>query len=359
MAPCANLRFSEEKEAAMIRTAGELATALTAALVGDAGVQVSGIAGPEKARPTDVIYLDAPRFLDRVVASAAQCVLALPGVAIRTKTVLEVPDPKLSFAKAAVYLAPKATRFGEIHPTAIIAPTAQIGSDVIVGPYVVIEDEVEVGNASKIDAFCFLGRGAKVGADCRLHPRVTLYPEARLDDRVEVHSGAVIGSDGFGYVFGEGRWWKFPQVGDVEIADDVEIGANTTIDRGSLETTAVGAGTKMDNLVQIAHNVRVGENSVIASQVGISGSSTLGKRVMLGGQVGIADHCTLEDGAVVGAQSGVAPGKIVRRGQTVWGFPARPIEQAKKQFAWTARIPALAERVSKLEQHQTNDDTRD
>lgn len=178
---------------------------------------------------------------------------------------------------------------------------------------------------------------------------MTLYAGAKLGDRVEVHSGAVIGADGFGYVFGEGRHWKFPQAGSVEVGDDVEIGANSAIDRGSLETTQVGNGVKIDNLVQVAHNVQIGEHSVLAAQTGVSGSSTLGKNVILGGQVGVADHCTLEDGAVVGAQAGIPTGKTIHGGEVVWGTPARSLEKFKRQYAWFARLPELAERVRKLE----------
>jgi UDP-3-O-[3-hydroxymyristoyl] glucosamine N-acyltransferase len=159
----------------------------------------------------------------------------------------------------------------------------------------------------------------------------------------------VIGGDGFGYVFGDNRHVKFPQIGGVEIDDDVEIGCNSTIDRGSLDRTHVGVGVKIDNLVQIAHNVGIGENSVVAAQTGISGSSILGAGVVLGGQVGIADHCKLEDGSIVGAQAGVPTGKTIRRGQTVWGTPARPIERFKEQYGWIARLPELAERLAKLE----------
>jgi UDP-3-O-[3-hydroxymyristoyl] glucosamine N-acyltransferase len=219
-----------------------------------------------------------------------------------------------------------------------------------VGPYVVIEEEAEIGAGTAIEAFCFLGRGARVGENCRLHPRVTLYAGARLGNRVEVHAGVVIGGDGFGYVFGEGRHWKFPQIGDVEIGDDVGIGSNATIDRGSLESTEIANGVKIDNLVQIAHNVRIGEHSILVAQTGVSGSSTLGKHVIVGGQVGIADHCKLEDGAVVGAQAGIPTGKTIRRGQTVWGTPARPLDKFKEQYAWFARLPELAERVRRLEQ---------
>lgn len=337
----------------MTPTAGELAKYLKAELTGDPRSPISGVAGPDNAGAEDLIYLDSPRHQARVANSAARCVLASPGTRVGEKTIVEVSDPKLAFAKAAAWLMPRvmpASRKGaETHPTAVVALSARVAANAVIGPYVVVEDRVEIGAGTVVEAFCFLGCGVRLGEDCRLHSRVTLYPEAKLGNRVEVHSGAVIGSDGFGYVFGENRWWKFPQIGNVEIGDDVEIGSNATIDRGSLGTTRIGAGVKIDSLVQVAHNVEIGENSVIASQVGIAGSSKLGKRVILGGQVGIADHCTLEDESVVGAQGGVPTGKTIRRGQTVWGTPARPLDQFKKQFAWAARIPALAERVRRLE----------
>jgi len=330
-------------------TAGDLAKYLGAELRGDASAVVSGIASPERARAEDLIYVDSERHAERAAKSAAACVIAGRGARIAGKTVLEVSEPKLAFAKAAALVAKEPTRHPSVHPTAIVSPSANLAANAFIGAYVVIEDDVTVGANAVIEAFCFLGRGARVGADCRLHPRVTLYAGAELGNRVEVHSGTVIGADGFGYVFGEGRQWKFPQAGSVEIGDDVEIGANTTIDRGSLETTRIGKGVKIDNLVQVAHNVRIGEHSVVAAQTGISGSSTLGKNVIVGGQVGIADHCTLEDTAVAGAQAGVPTGKTIRSGQVVWGTPARPLEKFKRQHAWFARLPELAERVRKLE----------
>jgi UDP-3-O-[3-hydroxymyristoyl] glucosamine N-acyltransferase len=218
-----------------------------------------------------------------------------------------------------------------------------------VGPFAVIEDGVEIGEQTQIGAFCFLGRGAKIGSGCRLHPRVTLYAGVQLGNDVVVHSGAVLGADGFGYVSGEGKHWKFPQAGGLEIGEESEIGANATIDRGSLEVTRLGAQVKIDNLVHIAHNVRVGERTLIAAQTGVAGSSTIGSDVLIGGQVGIADHCRLEDGCIAGAQAGIPTGKTIRRGQTVWGCPARPIERFKEQYVWYARLPELAERVRKLE----------
>ena len=301
-----------------------------------------------------MIYLDSPPYEKRAASSAAKCVLAKPGAQLPGKTILEVADPKFAFAKAAEWLLPEPAAHPTVHPTAIIAPSAKIAARVSIGPYAVIEDAVEIGAGTSIGAFCFVGRGARIGENCRLHPRVTLYSGARLGDRVEMHSGAVIGADGFGYVFGEGRHWKFPQIGSVEIGDDVEIGANATIDRGSLDNTVIGDGVKIDNLVQVAHNVRVGDHSVLAAQTGVSGSSTIGTGVIVGGQVGIADHCTLENGSIIGAQAGIPTGKTIRRGQIVWGTPARPLEKFKQQYAWFARLPELAARVRKGPQAPPN-----
>jgi UDP-3-O-[3-hydroxymyristoyl] glucosamine N-acyltransferase len=337
----------------MSGTAGELAKYLAAALAGDAHVRISGVASPEKAGPEDLIYVDSAKQLERAKASAAGCVLVSEGVAMAEKTTLAVKEPKLAFAKAAEWITPRETPSAGIHPTAVVASSAKVSASAHIGPYVVVEEDAAIGEGAVIEAFCFVGRGAHMGESCRLHPHVTLYAGSKLGARVELHSGVVIGGDGFGYVSGEGRHWKFPQIGTVEIGDDVEIGCNTTVDRGSLGDTVIEAGAKIDNLVQVAHNVRIGEGSVIASQVGISGSCTIGKRVMIGGQAGFGEHCAVEDGAVIGGQSGILPGKIVRSGQIVWGTPVRSLEKFKEQFAWSARLPELAERVAKLEKEAT------
>ncbi|HWF36899.1 MAG TPA: UDP-3-O-(3-hydroxymyristoyl)glucosamine N-acyltransferase [Candidatus Acidoferrales bacterium] len=336
----------------MKHTAGALAAYLGATLHGDSSAVIAGVASPEKSSPGDLIYLDAPKNRERVANSAARCVLARASVRLAGKTMIEVEQPKFAFAKAAAWLTPQAAPKTEIHPAALVPKTARLGANVTIGPYVVIEDDVQVGEGTIIDAFCFLGRGSVLGKKCRLHPRVTFYPGARIGDRVEIHSGAVIGGDGFGYVFGEGRQWKFPQIGSVSIGDDVEVGCNTTVDRGSLGETHIASGVKIDNLVQVAHNVQIGEHTVIAAQTGISGSTSLGKRVAVGGQAGIGDHCRVEDEANVGGQAGVVVGKTVRRGQTVWGTPARPLEKFKEQYVWFARLPELAERVRKLEESE-------
>jgi UDP-3-O-[3-hydroxymyristoyl] glucosamine N-acyltransferase len=325
----------------MTCTARELAEYLGAELEGDPSLVVSKVSSPENAGPEDLIYVESARHLDRAARSAARCAIVDPEMELRGKTLLRTAEPKLAFAKAAARLVPAARIAQGIHPTAVISSAARLGRGVSVGPYAVIEDAAEIGAGSEIGAFCFIGRGARVGEDCRLYPRVTLYEGVRLGHRVAIHSGTVVGSDGFGYVFGEGRHWKFPQTGRVEIGDDVEIGSNTSIDRGSLEETRIGAGTKIDNLVQVAHNVRIGAHTVIAAQTGISGSSVLGSRAVLGGQVGVADHCRIGDGAVVGAQAGIPTGKAIRAGQTVWGTPARPLEKFKEQYAWYSRLPEL------------------
>jgi UDP-3-O-[3-hydroxymyristoyl] glucosamine N-acyltransferase len=333
----------------MTRTIKELADFLGCTLEGDGGARVSGVASPAAAGAEDLIYVDSPRHVDRAAASAAKCVVVAPGLSLHGKILLRAANSKLVFARAAEWLLPPAPIATGIHPTAIIAPSAKLAPGAAVGPYTVIEEDVQIGADTEIGAFCFLGRGARLGQECRLYPRVTLYAGARLANRVILHSGAVIGADGFGYVAEGGKHRKFPQVGEVEIRDDVEIGANTTIDRGSLDRTEIGAGTKLDNLVHVAHNVSIGENTVIAAQTGISGSSTMGKNVAVGGQVGIADHCEIEDNAILGAQAGIPSGKTVRRGQIVWGTPARPLDKFKKQFAWFSRLPELAERVKRLE----------
>jgi UDP-3-O-[3-hydroxymyristoyl] glucosamine N-acyltransferase len=337
----------------MSRTAGELAQYLEAKLSGDSFLPISGVASPEQACFQDVIYIESPRHQKRAAGSKAGCVLARPGVRIEGKTIVETATPKLAFAKASAWLMLRQPVASEIHPTAVVAKSARLGEQVSLGPYVVVEEDARIGQGTRVDAFCFVGCGAQLGENCRLHPRVTLYPGIRVGNRVEIHSGSVIGGDGFGYVFGEGRQWKFPQIGTLEIEDDVEVGCNTTIDRGSLGETYIGNGVKIDNLVQVAHNVQIGAHSVIAAQTGISGSTVLGKRVSVGGQAGFGEHALVEDGVNVGGQAGVLGRKTVRTGETVWGTPSRPLGKFKEHYAWSARLPDLLPdliaRVEKLE----------
>jgi UDP-3-O-[3-hydroxymyristoyl] glucosamine N-acyltransferase len=334
----------------MKRTAQELANQIGARVEGDGSVELLGIAAPERAAASDLIYVDSLKNTPRAAASGASCVIALDGLELPGKTVLRHRQPKVAFAKAAALLLgqPVIVPPG-IHPTAVVAAGAQIATSAGIGPYAVVGANVHIGERTQIGPHTSVAAGCRIGADCRIHARVTLYTNVRIGDRVEIHSGAVIGADGFGYAYGEGRHWKFPQAGIVEIGDDVEIGANTTIDRGSLDNTQIGEGVKLDNLVHIGHNCKIGAHSVIAALVGLSGSCTFGKNVVVGGQAGFGERCELEDGAVIGGQSGVLGGKVVRTGQTVWGTPARPLARFKEEYAWYSRLPDLAARIKELE----------
>jgi UDP-3-O-[3-hydroxymyristoyl] glucosamine N-acyltransferase len=342
----------------MAKTAGELAAAIGAELRGDPDFEVRSVAAPERAGPHDLIYVEATKHAERAAASSACCVIAGGGVAIGGKTILRHAQPKVAFAKAAALLLERGPIAVGIHASAIVAPLARVGKNVSIGPYGVIGEDAHIGDSTQIGANCVIGAGCWIGENCRIHPRVTLYAGARVGNRVEIHAGTVIGADGFGYVYGDGRYWKFPQVGIVEIGDDVEIGANATVDRGSLDDTRIAAGVKLDNLVHVGHNVQIGAHTVIAAQTGISGSSSLGRHVVVGGQVGIADHCTLEDGAIAGAQAGIPTGKTIRAGQTVWGTPAREIGKFKEAYAWYARLPELGARIKEIEAKITSKEKR-
>jgi len=334
----------------MRRTAQELAEAIGAELEGNGVAEIGGVAAPERAGARDLIYVESAKHAQRAAASAAICVIAAEGVALPGKTVLRSAQPKVAFARAAELLLGRTPIASGIHPTAIVAPLARVASEVGVGPYVVIGEDAHVGAGTQIGAHSVIGAGCWIGENCRIHPHVTLYAGVRLGNRVELHSGAVIGADGFGYAFGEGKHWKFPPAGIVEIGDEVEIGANTTIDRGSLDDTRVAEGVKLDNLVHVGHNCQIGAHTVVAAQVGLSGSCVFGERVTVGGQAGFGEHCKLEDGAVIGGQSGVLGGKTIRGGETVWGTPARSLEKFKELFAWYGRLPELAARIKGIEE---------
>jgi UDP-3-O-[3-hydroxymyristoyl] glucosamine N-acyltransferase len=334
----------------MKRTAKELAEAIGARLEGDGAFEIAGVAAPERAGTRDLIYVEAAKHAQRAAASSAACVIAAEGLPLPGKTILRSTQPKVAFARAAELLLGRSPIASGIHPTAIVAPLARVAPGAGIGPYAVIGEDAHVGDGTQIGAHAVIGAGCWIGENCRIHPRVTLYAGVRLGSRVEIHSGAVIGADGFGYAFGEGRHWKFPQVGIVEIGDDVEIGANTTIDRGSLADTRIAEGVKLDNLVQVGHNCQIGAHSVIAAQVGLSGSCEFGKHVVVGGQAGFGERCKLEDGSIIGGQSGVLGGKTIRSGETVWGTPARSLEKFKELFAWYGRLPELAARIKGIEE---------
>lgn len=326
----------------------ELARRLGGEVHGEGKREIRGIAALETAGPDELAYAEGARSAARAGGSEAGLILVPTGVTLPGKTTLAVSHPKWEFIRAAEMLRPPERVETGIHQTAVVHPEAKLSEGVSVGPHAVIERGVRVGVGTRIGAGAFLGEDSEVGSDCLFYPRVTLYAGVRVGNRVVVHAGAVIGSDGFGYVFAEGRHHKFPQVGTVVIEDDVEIGSNTTIDRGSLGTTWIGEGAKIDNLVQIAHNVRIGRHTVIAAQTGISGSVEVGEYVVMGGQVGIGDHVRVGSRAVLGGGAGILPGKIVRPGETVWGRPGRPLNEFKRMYAHLSHLPALAAKVKVL-----------
>jgi UDP-3-O-[3-hydroxymyristoyl] glucosamine N-acyltransferase len=330
-------------------TARELAKRLTLTLEGDPTALVSGVASPERAHQTHLIFVESEKQLPRAARSLARCAIVPRDAVLEGKTLLRAANPKLAFAQAAELLVPPPRVAAPgVHPTAVVGAQVRLGDGIAVGPYAVIGEGTEIGADCQIGPFCCVGFGARLGPGCMLHPHVVLYPGVKLGQGVVLHAGVIVGGDGFGYVSGEGRHWKFPQIGRAEIGDEVEIGCNSCVDRAALEETTVGAGTKIDNLVQVGHNVQIGGGSLIAAQAGLAGSSVVGKQVVIGGQVGIADHVRIEDGAILGAQAGVPTGKRISAGEPVWGTPARPIRKYLQQLAWLARLSEVGEQLLRL-----------
>jgi UDP-3-O-[3-hydroxymyristoyl] glucosamine N-acyltransferase len=330
----------------MKRTTREIADLVRGELDGDETLVLDSVASLSKAGPTHLTYADE-KFRDQVADSSAGCVLVgfgrFPG-----KTVIVVRNPKLAFAKAAHALLMIEPETRTIHTTAVIAEDVHIGDKVKIGAGAVIESGVVIGRNCIIEAGCYVGRNSRIGKDTTLYPRVVVYHNVEIGNRVVIHAGSVIGADGFGFVRDGAKYVKFPQAGRVVIEDDVEIGANTCIDRGSLETTIIHKGVKLDNLVQIAHNVEVGENTVIAAQTGISGSCTVGAQSVLGGQVGIGEHAKLDDGTIIGGQAGVLNGKHVKAGEVLWGTPVRPLKEFLAQQAHLAKLPKIYDEFRKI-----------
>ncbi len=323
---------------------GELATILGGELrpLAEASHRVSAVASPQSATPETLVFAEDARSLAAVRESRAGAILTSPTLAASAGdgVLLIVAQPKLAFARAARLLRAPELPSG-VHPQASVAATAELAADVSVGAFAVIEDGVRLGEGVCVGAGTVIGAGCVLGPGCRIYPRAVLYPGVELGSRVVVHAGAVLGSDGFGYVRDAetGAYLQFPQQGRLVIEDDVEIGANTTIDRGALGETRIGHGTKLDNLVHIGHNVQVGADVVIAAQTGVSGSSSIGNGAIVAGQVGIADHVTIGEGAILGAQCGVPSHKRIEGpGVLFWGTPARPIGQYLKELVVLARL---------------------
>ena len=327
----------------------ELAGLLGLPFVGDADQQLARVSSWEEADRLSVVFRERnTRERVSLERQPAACVIAPPDLVPPGWNAILSEQPKLDFARAAHLLSPQVAGQGLRHPTAIISPDAVIAPNVDIGPYVSVGAGTSIGKGSILSAGAIVGNACVVGEECILYPHVVLYNGVRLGNRIILHAGAVLGSDGFGYVFDRGRQLKFPQVGKLVVEDDVEIGANTTIDRGSLGTTRIGAGAKIDNLVQIAHNVEIGRGVVIAAQTGVSGSTVIEEYAIIGGQVGFGDHARVQAGAVIGSKAGVLPGKIVRGGEVYWGVPVRPLREFKRLNALFGRLPQMKDQIDSL-----------
>jgi UDP-3-O-[3-hydroxymyristoyl] glucosamine N-acyltransferase len=340
-------------------TIGELVDALGGKLAQGSAVQkIAGVNSPENAHYTELVFAEDEASIAKALASAAAAVVLKPAAAAACAAnpsiaVVESDQPKLWFARAAKLLRPEPP-CERIHATAIVGENAALGGWVTVGPYVVIGDDAIVGENTRIEAGAVIGEGVRIGTECRIYPRVVVYAGTAIGNRVVIHAGAVLGADGFGYVrdAATGAYTQFPQQGRLVIEDDVEIGANCTIDRGALGETRIRRGAKFDNLVHVAHNCDIGEDVVIAALTGISGSSTVGSGAVIAGQVGIGDHVHVGPGVILGGQAGVFSRKTVtneglKPGTVHWGTPARPLQQVLREQATLARLAKSKERGTK------------
>jgi UDP-3-O-[3-hydroxymyristoyl] glucosamine N-acyltransferase len=329
--------------------AGDIADWLGAPIEGDADRDITAAAAIESAGASEISFVGRKKAAQLAAGSGAGCLLAgadFDNAAGRT--VIRVGDPRAAFARVVARLHPPRPVPPGIHPSAVIGARVRLGAEVSIAAHTVIGDEAAVGERTVIGAGSSIGRGARIGADCRIAANVSIYDDCDIGDRVVIHSGAVIGADGFGFVLSGDRYEKFPQVGRVGIDDDCEIGANTCIDRAALGVTTIGAGTKLDNMVHIAHNCSIGRHVVIAAQTGLSGGVIVEDYAVIGGQVGIGDKVRIESRAVLGSGAGVLTSKIVRGGAVYWGTPARPLKEYLEQLANMGRVAQLREQVAEL-----------
>jgi UDP-3-O-[3-hydroxymyristoyl] glucosamine N-acyltransferase len=325
----------------------EVAEVIGGELRGDTEADIHGVAGTLDVKEGEITFLENLRLLKECAASDASCVIVKDFIPEIEKHQIIVKNPKSAFARLLELFSIKPSHPEGIHRMAYVAEGVRIGKGVSIYPFAYVSEGATIGERTVIYPGVFIGNNTTLGADCILYPNVTVREGVTIGNRVIVHAGAVIGSDGFGYVFEGGAHKKIPQVGGVIIGDDVEIGANVTIDRATTGNTVIGKGTKIDNLVQIAHNVTVGEHSILVAQVGIAGSTKIGNFVMLGGQVGVADHAKIDDGCMVGAQSGVR-GHLAKGIHT--GSPTVPHKEFLKASILFAKLPEMHRRIKRLEE---------
>jgi UDP-3-O-[3-hydroxymyristoyl] glucosamine N-acyltransferase len=329
------------------KTLKEIAALVDGELVGDENIVITGVCGIKEAKQGDIAFLANSRYSSLMNITKASCVITSKDVQNSPRPIIRTESPSLAFAKIVSTFSPQNVRRPKgIAQTAVIGNKVKLGKDVAIQPYAIIEDDVEIGDRTIIYGGAYIGYKTKVGSDCIIYPNVTIREDLIIGNRVIIHPGTAIGSDGFGFATVKGVHHKIPQIGTVVIEDDVEIGSNVSIDRARFGETRIHKGTKIDNLVQIAHNVEIGEGSIIIAQAGISGSTKVGKGATLAGQAGIVGHITIGENAIVGAQGGVT--KSVAPNTFVSGYPARPHHIAKRINACIQRLPILFKIVSGL-----------
>lgn len=333
----------------MLMSLKEIAELVEGQIIGDENIPITGVAGIKEAGKGDITFVANPRYASLMNTTQASAIIVGSGVENNHRPLIKTEDPYLAFTKVMNLLANgngEAVPPPGIHPTVILGKNVELGSNVSLQPYVVIEDDVQIGDKVTIHPHVYIGRKSRIGDETLIYPQVTIREKIAIGKRVIIHSGTVVGSDGFGFAPVKGVHHKVPQIGTVIVEDDVEIGSNVAIDRGTIGKTVIGKGTKIDNLVQIAHNVVIGENSIIVAQVGISGSATLGKGVTMAGQSGVVGHLTIGDNTTVAARAGVT--KSLPPNLLVSGFPAKPHEKEKRIKASLQRLPQLCKTLSRL-----------
>jgi UDP-3-O-[3-hydroxymyristoyl] glucosamine N-acyltransferase len=328
-------------------TAAEIAGKLNGEVLGDAQIVLHGFAPADRAQAGDLTFAENEDYFARAEQSAAAAIIADQRFSSAKKVLIRVSNARIAFARAMALFFPERAYAPGIHPNAVVAASARVDPSAHIGPFCVVGERVQIGARAVLQGGNFVGDDSKLGDETNLFPNVTIYPRSEIGARVRIHAGSAIGADGFGYVQDNGIHRKVPQIGNVVIGDDVEIGANVTIDRGALGSTVIGAGTKIDNLVQIAHNVEIGAHCILVGQAGIAGSTKLGNYVVLAGQVGVAGHLKIGNQVIVAAQSGVM--NHIPDGEKWLGSPAQPDRDAKRQMIAQRHLPELLKRVTELE----------